>query len=72
MNHTPYDPTKPLGPQPSRGPHIYEEGGQTDEDFARGWLAHVHAGRIGKGPGTTPAQRLTHARNELLLCGRIL
>ncbi len=38
---------------------------------AERWLAHVQAGRIGEGPSTTPAQRIRHARNELVLVGRI-
>lgn len=35
------------------------------------WLAHVRAGRIGSGPGTTRAQLARHVRNELVLSGEL-
>lgn len=38
-------------------------------EHADRWLAHVVAGRIDGGPGTTPTQRARHARNERILSG---
>lgn len=39
-------------------------------DHAADWLRHVEAGAIATNPGTTPAQMLTHLRNEEVLLGR--
>ena len=36
------------------------------------WQAHVEAGRIGSGAGTTPEQRARHAWNERALLGRVV
>lgn len=36
----------------------------------RGWLAHVEAGRIGGGAGTTSEQLLQQLRNEEAVLGR--
>ena len=55
---SPHHPDLMPGPTPSARV-AYEE-----------WQRHVDAGRIGKGPSTTPAQLLRHMRNEEVLLGR--
>lgn len=69
MTFRTYSPSQPLPPgRPPMGWQHHRGDGDAIA-HARGWLAHVEAGRIGNNPPTPPEVAANRARNEEVLRG---